>query len=92
MIISPMLLDTCDEPFDHPDFLFEPKANGVRLILDNTINKRILYTRHETMLTNRLPEIMSLRLNADMVLDGELVCFRFKKKIGVVKGLVTRIQ
>lgn len=48
MIISPMLLDTRFEPFDSPNFIFEPKANGVRFVLNKIEDKLTLYTRHGT--------------------------------------------
>lgn len=73
--IPPMLLDTRAEVFDSPDFIFEPKANGVRLELDNTGKKVVLYTRHATDVTNRLTEIASLQIEHGTMIDGEVVCY-----------------
>lgn len=70
MFIRPMLADSRDEPFDHPDYLFKPKGNGIRLELVNQ-EKRTLYTRHGNDVTIRLPEIMHLKIDRDTVLDGE---------------------
>lgn len=74
MFIKPMLADSRDEPFDHPDYIFEPKGNGIRLELVNQ-NKRTLFTRHGTDVTIRLPEIMSLEISDGLILDGEAVCY-----------------
>lgn len=75
MFISPMLLDTRSEPFNHADFLYEPKANGVRLELDRSNDGVALYTRHATNVTLRLPEIASLEVEDGTILDGEVVCY-----------------
>ncbi|MFS0783383.1 ATP-dependent DNA ligase [Bacillus sp. 1P06AnD] len=75
MYISPMLLQTALEPFNSDQYLFEPKSNGVRLLLHSKSNEITVFTRHGTNLTGRLPEIESLSL-PDFYLDGELVCYK----------------
>jgi DNA ligase-1 len=74
MFIKPMLADSRNEPFDDPNFIFEPKGNGIRLELVNQ-DKRSLFTRHATDVTFRLPEIMNLEIEAGTTLDGEAVCY-----------------
>jgi DNA ligase-1 len=73
--IPPMLLDTRSEPFDSADFLFEPKANGVRLLYVKTADRTLLYTRHGTDITSRFPELLTLDFPAGTTLDGEVVCY-----------------
>ena len=73
--ISPMLLDTRADPFDSADFIYEPKSNGVRLELVKSADNTKLYTRHNTDVTWRLPELHSLDVAPGITLDGEVVCY-----------------
>lgn len=75
MFTPPMLLDVRSEPFNDPDFLFEPKGNGVRLLYDYTDSDKVLYTRHSNDITSRLPEIERLEIDKGTLLDGEIVCY-----------------
>jgi DNA ligase 1 len=72
MFISPMLLHKTDEPFDHDDYVSELKMDGFRLIYSNIEGKR-LYTRHNTDITTRFPELLNLDIPKGTVLDGEVV-------------------
>ncbi|WHY01342.1 RNA ligase family protein [Neobacillus sp. DY30] len=72
MFISPMLLHKTDEPFDHQDYVSELKMDGFRLIYSNIEDKK-LYTRHNTDITTRFPELMNLNIPKGTVLDGEVV-------------------
>jgi DNA ligase-1 len=73
--IEPMLLDSRETPFDSSKFIFEPKANGVRLELISSENGIKLFTRHGNDITSSLPEITSLKVDKGIILDGELVCY-----------------
>lgn len=75
MFIKPMLLDTAKEIFDSPDYIYEPKSNGVRLELISTPAGIKLFTRHGNDITTGLPEITRLKVNEGITLDGELVCY-----------------
>jgi DNA ligase 1 len=72
MFISPMLLHKTDEPLDHQDYVTEPKMDGFRLIYSNIEGKK-LYTRHNTDITTRFPELLNLDIPKGTVPDGEVV-------------------
>jgi DNA ligase 1 len=72
MFISPMLLHKTDTPFDHDDYVSELKMDGFRLIYSNIEDKK-LYTRHNTDITTRFPELLNLDIPTGTVLDGEVV-------------------
>lgn len=74
MFIWPMLLEKGD-PFTSEDYLFQWKADGIRLILSSMNGEINAYTRHKTGCIKRFPELATLKFREDVVLDGELVCF-----------------
>lgn len=67
-IIKPMLLSHGNEPFSDEKFLFEPKWDGIRLLVGDDFS----YTRHSTVTTNRFPELR-INIGEDVLLDGELI-------------------
>ena len=75
--IEPMLAITADEPFDSPDFAFEPKWDGVRTLafVDGGIVR--LQTRNLLDCTTQYPEAhgVSEALTGayQAILDGEIV-------------------
>ncbi len=74
--LKPMLARSADEPFSHPNWLFEPKLDGYRAIVFLNRGKVTLLTRNGIDITGRLPEVVAeLEAQPDdsMVLDGELV-------------------
>ncbi len=73
MFYPPMLLETAKTPFSSPDFIFETKYDGFRLICSN-IKEPFLYTRNKGNATKQLPELLK-KLPADTVLDGEAMVF-----------------
>lgn len=72
MYISPMLLETASNPFSDPNFIYEPKIDGHRLIYANEAGQTRLYTRHENDVTTKYPELQ--HGPEDVVLDGEVAC------------------
>ncbi|MBU8597267.1 ATP-dependent DNA ligase [Alkalihalobacillus clausii] len=72
MFVSPMLLQRIDEPTKE-DWLTELKFDGIRLILTKNEGFTKLYTRHNTEITHRFPELCENNLENGTVLDGELV-------------------
>ncbi|MBT2736550.1 hypothetical protein [Bacillus sp. ISL-7] len=68
MFISPMLLHKTDEPFNHDDYVSEPKMDGFRLVYSYIEDKK-LYTRHKTDVTNRFPELLDLNIPIGTVLS-----------------------
>jgi DNA ligase 1 len=54
MFIPPMLLEKSNEPFNDPEFIFEPKIDGHRLIMSFNNKETRLFTRQdEAKLLNR---------------------------------------
>ncbi|MDF2571395.1 MAG: dependent ligase [Sporomusa sp.] len=68
-----MLLETSNYPFSHPDYIFEPKIDGHRLILSRLDSVTRLYTRHNNDCTRQYPELYDLA-EEDIILDGEVAC------------------
>ena len=67
-ITKPMLLSYGTEPFTDEKFLFEPKWDGIRLL----VGENFSYTRHGTITTNRFPELI-FDIGQEVLLDGELI-------------------
>lgn len=66
-IVKPMLLGSQDEVKSEKGWIYEPKFDGIRLLVGNNFS----YTRHGTITTSTFPELHSLKL--DVLLDGELI-------------------
>ncbi|MCY9763198.1 ATP-dependent DNA ligase [Paenibacillus alvei] len=73
MFISPMLLETSNTAFNDPNYLFEPKFDGHRLIYSHINGTTRLYTRHNNECTKAYPEIAAVPFSDDIILDGEVV-------------------
>ena len=74
--IKPMLAETGDRPRPHPDWVFEPKLDGYRVIAFIQNGTVRLQSRRGIDLTSFFPEIAAdLQAQAvdRMVLDGEVV-------------------
>jgi bifunctional non-homologous end joining protein LigD len=73
--IMPMLATPANEPFDHPDWLFEVKWDGYRAIAEVGDKKVELYSRNLLPLGTKFSAIVeALRgLPFQAVLDGEIV-------------------
>lgn len=74
MLISPMLLESQDNPFSDPAFIFEPKMDGHRLILIKKGDETRLFTREQTECTRQYPELHDVPVEGDVILDGEVCC------------------
>jgi DNA ligase 1 len=73
--IFPMLL-TPSDPFSEEGWIFEWKADGIRMELIHQKTKGITaYTRHKTNCSRAFPELQTLSFNDDVILDGELICY-----------------
>src|SRR4051794_5535127 len=72
---QPMLATLTDAPFDDPDWVFETKWDGFRLIA--TVEKRsvTLYSRNGEVVSARYKLIAEAlaQVGTDCVIDGELV-------------------
>ncbi len=73
--VKPMLCSLIKEPFDDPEFLYEVKLDGYRIIAYVQNGKVVLSSRSGLDYTKRYPAIEKQlsQLNFDVILDGELV-------------------
>lgn len=73
--LSPMLAELADAPFSHPDWLFEPKLDGYRVLAFVHGGEVKLRSRRGLDLTPIFPAIAAelARQSADMILDGEVL-------------------
>jgi len=63
------------EPFTSPDWIFEPKMDGIRIILSKINDKVKIFTRHKNDVTNKYPELYDIPVKEDIILDGEIICY-----------------
>lgn len=75
-VIEPMNLSRIDAPFDHPDFLFEWKADGFRSLvyLEEGHCELISRKRNQYKSFNGLKAPLATLKVTDAILDGELCC------------------
>jgi len=75
--VSPMLCQLAAGPFDSPDYIFEQKLDGVRLIATKSGGRVKLWTRNQKDRTFQFPEIAAalVKSTGDFVLDGEAVVY-----------------
>jgi bifunctional non-homologous end joining protein LigD len=73
--LRPMLATLIDGPFDDPDWVFEIKWDGYRVLSRIEDGKVTLYSRHGKDVTSDYPQIAAAlsKMRHDAVLDGELV-------------------
>lgn len=78
-IISPMEVLPADKPFDDPDFLYQVKWDGVRMMAYLTKNGLVLINRRLHIRTDQYPELQELSRLVKVlpaVLDGEVVVLK----------------
>ncbi|MBW8306143.1 MAG: ATP-dependent DNA ligase, partial [Thiobacillus sp.] len=75
MKLAPMLAETGEAPFAHPDWLFEPKLDGYRMLAFVHDGEVKLRSRRGLDLTRSFPQIAAeLAAQAvNLVLDGEVL-------------------
>lgn len=73
--LAPMLAEVAEAPFTHPDWLFEPKLDGYRVLAFVHDGEVKLRSRRGLDLTPAFPVIAAelARQSADMILDGEVL-------------------
>ena len=74
--LRPMLARIVDRPFSHPNWLFEPKLDGYRILGFLQRGKATLRSRNDKELTKSLPLIvgeLESQPVKELVLDGEIV-------------------
>ena len=75
-LMKPMMAEGGHEAFDHPDWVFEPKLDGVRTLAYVTPDHTTLFSRTGRDQSAQYPELTALAkyVNAQQaVLDGEIV-------------------
>ena len=75
--LAPMLLTLVKEPFDSPDWIFEPKLDGYRAIaVIDSAGKARVWSRNQLPLEPKLPtvgeDVRKLNLGST-ILDAEIV-------------------
>jgi bifunctional non-homologous end joining protein LigD len=76
--VEPMNASLAEGPFSSPDWLFEPKLDGVRAISMLNRGQVSLFSRRGLDATNQYPGIareLREQTEPEMVLDGEIVAF-----------------
>jgi bifunctional non-homologous end joining protein LigD len=73
--LRPMLATLIDKPFDDPDWIFETKWDGFRLMAEIKDGSASLYSRNLVDLSSKYPSICAALRGLDRfaVIDGELV-------------------
>ncbi len=74
--VRPMLAGLGDKAFSHPDWLFEPKLDGVRIVAWIDHGRVTLRSREGNDVTDHYPEVtaaLATQPHQRMVLDGEVV-------------------
>src|SRR5690242_6924999 len=74
---APMLCTLVDSAFDSPDWTFEPKFDGLRVLARFDGSDLTLLSRNNKPQESRFPEIVDgLRraLRSSAIIDGEIVC------------------
>jgi bifunctional non-homologous end joining protein LigD len=73
-----MLATLTDQYFSHPDWLFERKLDGIRVLGYRTGSRIRLLSRNRLEQTGAYPEVaeaLAAQDNSDFVVDGEVVAF-----------------
>src|SRR5207302_4320453 len=97
-----MLAMPGESPFSGPEWLFEPKLDGVRVIAEVRNSRVRLLSRRGLDTTEQFPEIASPlaeQPEAEMILDGEIVALgesgapsfgHLQERLGLVGGHTIR--
>jgi bifunctional non-homologous end joining protein LigD len=87
--VSPMLATLVDEPFDTPNWIYEEKYDGVRMLAYKEGEKVTLISRNAIDRTARYPAVAAAvgKLKAEtLLLDGEVAVFN-KKNVSSFQAL-----
>src|SRR3954453_10647602 len=73
--LQPMLATLTDAPFDDPDWVFEDKFDGFRMVAEIRRGRVALYSRNGKIISRSYVEVAKALegVKADAVIDGELV-------------------
>lgn len=93
--VDPQLAVLTDDPFSDPDWIYERKLDGVRLLAFARDGEVKLLTRNQKRRNGHFPEIVEglekWAAERDFIVDGEVVCFdgnltsfsRLQQRVGV---------
>jgi bifunctional non-homologous end joining protein LigD len=73
---APMLPSLASKPFSHPDWIFEPKLDGVRALAFVQGSRALLLARSGIETTGQYPVLateLGRHFRRDVILDGEIV-------------------
>ena len=76
---SPMLATLVDEPFSDPDWIYERKLDGERVVAYKKRKRVTLKSRNKKTLNNTYPELVDALEAQDasgFIVDGEVVAFK----------------
>ena len=73
--LQPMLTTPVEEPFDSPDWIFETKWDGLRLVVEKKGTRVTAYSRNGVVMNEHYPSVIKAlsKIKHDFVIDGELV-------------------
>ncbi|MBR0950366.1 non-homologous end-joining DNA ligase [Bradyrhizobium canariense] len=73
--LQPMLATLTDSPFDDPNWVFEDKFDGFRMVSEILGGRVVLYSRNGKIISHSYVEVAKALegVKADAVIDGELV-------------------
>lgn len=74
--VSPMLAESAEKPFSHPNWIFEPKLDGYRTIACVRSGDVTLYSRRGSNVTAQYPPLvrdLSLQPASELIIDGEII-------------------
>jgi bifunctional non-homologous end joining protein LigD len=80
--VSPMLATLADRPFHKPNWIYEEKYDGIRILAYKEGNRVSLLSRNDKNRTKDFPDIVGAIANlgpGTLLLDGEIVVFDFSR-------------
>src|SRR5262249_14322512 len=92
--LRPMLATLTDKPFDDPDWIFETKWDGFRLMAEIKDGSVILYSRNQIDLSRKYPSVCAAlsRLHRFAVIDGELVALDARASRAGEEGVMAKFS
>jgi bifunctional non-homologous end joining protein LigD len=93
--VSPMLATLADDPPPVGGWIYEPKLDGVRVLVFASRGQVRLFSRNRKPLDSAYPELveaLSLAVRGDAVLDGEVVAIDPKRGVSSFALLQQRMQ
>jgi bifunctional non-homologous end joining protein LigD len=93
--IPPMLATLADDPPANGGWIYEPKLDGVRVLIFASGGRVRLFSRNRKPLESAYPELveaLSIAVRGDAVLDGEVVAIDPRRGVSSFALLQQRMQ